>query len=220
MKKDNKIPGIISLIFIGGLFMTYLVFNILGLFKSSGIIPLKELEGHIHKGEYVEAYADEITGPVYTVSHTLNGLIPIGTEYYYEIIDKRTGYAYIVRASKSFDRKADAGSVVSVKGKVRSMDRDYTDYFIKETDGLSACGYRSGYAGEVLYIDNYVFFNSLLGVIGVLFTCVPIALLIITPTARKPVNTFSAFDKVFVAADIIAIFAGLFIIGYTITFLF
>ena len=143
-----------------------MVFNLLGLIKSSGIIPVKELKGLLNKGEYVEAYADDIYGPVYTVNHTLNGLIPIGTEYYYEILDAQTGYVYFVRASKSFAKKADKGYAVAVRGKVRTMDSESFKYFDSENSSIIESGYKSGYEGKILYIDNFVFFNSILGVIA------------------------------------------------------
>ena len=79
------------------------------------------------KSDYVEAEIDMAGGNL-TVEHSINGLIPIGNEYYYIGVNSEEGSIYIIRA----DGKA-IGGRYTLKAKKRKLDykveREYSDSF-------------------------------------------------------------------------------------------
>lgn len=90
------------------------------------------------KSDYVEAEIDMAGGNL-TVEHSINGLIPIGNEYYYIGVNSEEGSIYIVRATKKWlDQNFDAdgkaiGGSYTLKAKKRKLDykveREYSDSF-------------------------------------------------------------------------------------------
>lgn len=220
MKKRDSISGVISVIIVGLALIAYLVFSVINLARVSGIFGIREPEGLINKGEFVSVDANYINGPIYTVSHTMNGLIPMGTEYYYEIMDSENGTIYFVRASKSFEKYERSDAVIKVRGKVRKADSSMSSWMKETNDTYVEAGYRTGFVGDPVYIDNYVKTSSILSIVALLLVIVGVALIAFSSASRKDVKTFVFKDHVIVGASVIIAIAGLVLMLYTTTFIF
>lgn len=220
MKKENSIFGTISLIIIVLLLLTDLVLSVVNFTRVSGIIPVREPKGFINKGEFVSVNANYVKGPVYTISHSMNGVIPMGTEFYYEIIDAETGTVYFVRASKRFEKYENSDSIVNVKGKVRKADSDMSSWMIETNNAFAEAGYQTGFSGTPVYIDNYVKTNSILSIIACICIIGGVGLLAFSPASRRSPATFSPLEKTLVSLFVIIILFGLGLMMYTVTFMF
>ena len=84
---------------------------------------------------------------VLELEHSINGLIPIGTDYYYLGVDDETGYGYLIKGSKkwlekNFDENYQSlqPGGVQIKGLVKTiteykLERELTDR-LSQLDGL------------------------------------------------------------------------------------
>lgn len=85
--------------------------------------PNKELfEDTIKQGDYVSGTGVYATNEFFTVKHTVSGLIPIRTDYYYLVFNrKETEYA-VVRAEKGWSDKIHSdGGEIDISGRVRRL---------------------------------------------------------------------------------------------------
>ena len=220
MKKRDSILGTISLIIFVLLMLVYLVSSIINLARFGGLFGIREPEGFINTGEFVSVNADYVKGPIYTISHSMNGVIPMGTEYYYEVMDSQTGTVYIVRASKFFEKYERSDAVITIRGKVRKADSAMSSGMKEINDSYIEAGYQTGFVGDPVYIDNYVKTVSILSIVAFILFVGGVFLLAFSAAARKPANTFSVIEKVFVSSFVIIALVGLIMIFYTVTFLF
>ena len=215
MGKKNLVSGIISGIIIGAGILAYLISAIINLVHISGLVPLKEVNGLINKGEFVQA---ELTDVKFIGNVTNSyGFIPTGKEYYYIAVDDKTDTAYFIRASKNLKYKE---GPVTVKGKVRTADTVVERSFGDRMDEYAGEGYKKAYVSKALFIDNTIAFQSILRIITTVFIVGGIAVLILNPSMRKPANTLTRVEKALLALGIVPILAGLLLAAYTTTFMF
>lgn len=86
---EKKLNGIVMEFVIVGIFMYLFISAVMDLTNKQDLHTV-----HINA-------AFEMLG----VEHTVNGFIPVGTDYYYVGIEQETGYAYTIKASKKWFRK-------------------------------------------------------------------------------------------------------------------
>ncbi|MBO4309767.1 MAG: hypothetical protein J5856_01735 [Lachnospiraceae bacterium] len=223
--KRNLISTILSVVLLGGAVLIYMITGLFNLIKMSGIIPFKEAGLFMESGQYVEKTFDYVSGPSIWVSHSLNGVIPIGKEYYYEAVDEEEKVIYIVRAGKSLAYRSEVinGEPLTIKGKVRTTETDTSRALLDTVEAYEANGYsRSSGLNNVnlIFIDNTVTFQSLLRIFGGILIIAGGLFFVLNPNVRnKPVNSYTGVEKFFATIAVLPILIGLFIFLYTISFI-
>lgn len=122
MKKKTAV--IITLLMFGGWTLWSLISGIIGLSKSE----FADVSLHMEKGKLCEVEVDYATR-VYTIEHTVNGLIPTGKEYYYLAGTEDSEIPLLIKQKSSwydrnFDEDGVAYSTVTVVGEVKRFDSD------------------------------------------------------------------------------------------------
>ena len=221
----DRITGIISIIIVLIAIFAYFVSGVVGLVRLSGLLPLETVEGNfsvLNKGKYVQKDFDCMYGPVMYVSHTVNG-IPVGKEQYYCAYDNAGGAYYYVRAPKFLSGlgKVNTETPINIKGKIRTADAEARRLMIEIDEEFANEGYYvPGFEGDHYYLDNSLVTQSILRIVSTILMIGGILPICLSPVSKKPVNTFSGLDKLFLFGSIFIALAGLALCGYTITFLF
>ena len=216
MEKKKIVSTILSIILIGGGLLAYVINAFLNIIHYTGIIPLKDAERIVNKGEYVQIEIDDISY-IGEVTNTY-GFIPTGKEYYYAATDNENNAVYFVRASKSLKSK---NTPVLIKGKVRSVDTTVSRTFGDSVDAKTYEGFYKSYTDQYLMIDCTVGFQAVLCIIAALCIILGIVAMIANPSIRnKPVNELTGPEKAFPVIGIIIIMVGLVVALYTTTFIF
>jgi hypothetical protein len=216
MEKKKIVSTILSVILIGGGLLAYVINAFLNIIHYTGIIPLKDAERILNKGEYVQIEIDDIS----YIGNVTNsyGFIPTGKEYYYAATDNENNAVYFVRASKSFRFK---NTPIVIKGKVRSVDTSVSRSFGDGVDAKTYEGFYKSYTDQYLMIDCTVGFQSVLCIIATLCIVLGIVLMLANPAIRNtPVNQLTGPQKAIPVIGIIIIMAGLVLALYTTTFIF
>ena len=216
MEKKKIVSTILSVILIGGGLLVYFINAFLNIIHYTGIIPLKDAERIVNKGEYVQIEIDDITY-IGEVTNTY-GFIPTGKEYYYAATDNENNAVYFVRASKSLKSK---NTPVLIKGKVRSVDTTVSRTFGDSVDAKTYEGFYKSYTNQYLMIDCTIGFQSVLCIVATFCILLGIVLMIANPATRnKQVSELTGPEKIFPAIGIIIIMVGLVLALYTTTFIF
>lgn len=216
MEKKKIVSTILSVILIGGGLLVYFINAFLNIIHYTGIIPLKDAERIVNKGEYVQIEIDDITY-IGEVTNTY-GFIPTGKEYYYAATDNENNAVYFVRASKSLKSK---NTPVLIKGKVRSVDTTVSRTFGDSVDAKTYEGFYKSYTDQYLMIDCTIGFQSVLCIVATFCILLGIVLMIANPSiVNTPVNQLTGPQKAIPAIGIIIIMVGLVLALYTTTFIF
>lgn len=97
---------------------------------------------------------------ILTVEHSINGLIPIGKDYYYVAVNNESGNAYVVHASKNWIKKTFIGKDnVQITGLFKKEnDSDIDRELNRETNQFAKFTFTHGAKClEVNYAVNAVF---------------------------------------------------------------
>lgn len=138
MKKKTAV--IITLLLFGGWTFRSLISGIIGLSKSE----FAAVSVNTEKGKLCEVEVD-YAARVYTIEHTLNGLIPTGKEYYYFAASEDSEIPLLIKQkpswyNKNFDGDELAYSTVTVVGEVKRFDSDSGSELRKVKSRLAELG--------------------------------------------------------------------------------
>ena len=129
----NKILTGIAITFLGGLLAVCTYFGVRTLVRKQNPEELSVSKATtLEKGKWVTFRAYYALESAHTIKHTINGVIPTGTEYYYMIFTEDFGRIMIIRADeKWYDRNFDSEGVA------------------KDENGCLVTGYVRGTPGEI-----------------------------------------------------------------------
>lgn len=131
-----------------------------------------------------EAYIDA-AAPVLTLEHSINGLIPTGTEYYYIGIDTESAKVYLLRAGKHwFDDNFDAETKMSNAEAFRVKAAQIkVDYEVSREINLSSADFEglqfvtgTGSCYDVLY--HTIAVRKIIGAALILLTTISLILFV------------------------------------------
>ena len=215
----NKISGIISLVLIIIALLCSSSFAIRNVIKLCGLIPADPIEGVLERGQYVEGDLYVRSLNIYRIDHSVS-LIPTGTERFYVAFDDENDTVYYIRGNKKLGDKASENPMQHIKGKVAKANSDSKQKLSEYGHDYVAEGYNLGYYGEVLFIDTQVYSRSLLNVAAIALLLIAGVILFISPTGRKPANTFTIADHILAWLSLSMIIIGAILLFYITTFIF
>ncbi len=217
----NKIGGIISLIIVGAMVLFIIVSGFIDLGGAVFAKTLDEYVANPEKGMYVTGGIKMADGPIYIVTHTLNG-IPTGKEYYYSVYTDEGTVVY-VRASKGFQKKFVDGfssKPVVITGKIRAMDYDVNNALSDDAKAFQDNGYEVATTGDrLLYLDDVMIPQAIMRIVFMFMVAAPIVLMSVIG-GNTPVQNMSGGRKAVTTILILVMMAGLVGLLHTVTFMF
>lgn len=155
----DKIKNICLVGFLGLLMLYVLISGIWDLVNVKGRVKINVSE------------ADELIA----IEHSINGIIPMGTDYYYFCIEQSTSNAYVIQASKNWLSNAEKnGFPVTVKGLAKRYDKFEVQKEIES--GLITIDGVNYPIGVDKYISLAYVREALMKIIGILALAVVIVL--------------------------------------------
>ena len=168
-KGKSKAGGILAIIFLGVLVLSYIVTAVLSLVKLGFAEKItSNFTDTPAKGTYVEGYFHLGTELVLTMKHTIN-LIPSGNEYYFAVFNDSFDRMLFVRADKKFaDNFPTTGestdtffryneSGTTVKGRMKKMDYKEKKELAQFISDAQADGVNTISSGnDILFLDATV----------------------------------------------------------------
>jgi len=233
MKKSNKFASIFGVIIFIIFLVIYIGSTVIDLISLSDPETVNTDTFNIGKdGISITGDFKNSEGPVFTVNHSINYLIPAGSEYFFIMYDTNYENALYVRADEDFDielkkeisKKAAAGdnSGITLTGKLREMDsklrretRDITNTLQNEY-GIKVAGNGS----SPIYLDLIAKRLCILKLVTILSIIAAAALLIILSRSRKKTESNPILQRVL--GILFALFAvgGILLLIYTVIFMF
>ncbi len=142
-QRVSKPHPILYSVLVLGLSAFCIISAIMGLMSPAADVG-ELFKGDWEKGAVYEGKTHVAAPEIYYIKHSVNYIIPLGTEHYFFIYNDDASSAVAVRADKSFIDKFDAngGSAegVEIKGKLRWADsglrgriREFTDLYSEVT---------------------------------------------------------------------------------------
>lgn len=128
----NKILAGIAVTLLSGLFLVCIFIGSRNLLRRRDMKKLNAATAVTYqKGEWVTFRVRLAEMDPYHIEHLLNGVLPIGNEYYYRVYSDDLGSMMIIRAGKDW------------------YDRNFTDYQSNNPDGVLVTGYVRSLESEV-----------------------------------------------------------------------
>lgn len=125
--------------------------------------PNKELfEDTIEQGDYVSGIGVYATDEFFTVKHTASGLIPIRTDYYYLVFNRKQSEYTVVRAQKGWSDKIRTGGEIDISGRVRSLPSRGHYAVASALEELNMTKLETSY----IYVDMTAKLNAIMLLIG------------------------------------------------------
>lgn len=217
----NKIGGIISLVIVGVMVLFIIVSGFIDLGGAVFAKTLDEYVANPEKGMYVSGGIKMADGPIYIVTHTLNG-IPTGKEYYYSVYTDEGTVVY-VRASKGFQKKFVDGfssKPVVITGKIRAMDYDVNNALSDDAKAFQDNGYEIATTGDrLLYLDDVMIPQAIMRIVFMFMVAAPIVLMSVIG-GNTPVQNMSGGRKAVTTILILVMMAGLVGLLHVVTYMF
>ena len=217
----NKISGIIALIIVSALALFVVLSGVVDLGGAVFAKTLDEYVANPEKGMYVTGGIKMADGPIYIVTHTVNG-IPTGKEYYYSAYTDEGTVVY-VRASKGFQKKFVDGfssKPVVITGKIRVMDYDVNNALSDDAKAFQNNGYEvATTGGRLLYLDDVMIPQAIMRIVFMFMVAAPIVLMSVIG-GNTPVQNMSGGRKAVTTILILVMMAGLVGLLHTVTFMF
>ena len=171
-KKNSKAASVLGIILLIGLAVFLIASAIVDLVGVSGAKKLSsDYTEAPQEGDYVDA-SFNFGGTAGTMKHTIN-FIPVGTEYYYIVLNDSVDQAIFIRADKNwgdnFNAQNYASSPVNVKGKVRKMDYKLKKELVSDVNDLTRSGINVATdktGSNYLFIDNQTTKVSIYKLVG------------------------------------------------------
>ncbi|MCR5206531.1 MAG: hypothetical protein K6E47_16000 [Lachnospiraceae bacterium] len=235
MQKKSKVWTVIGIIMLVGFIGFYIfrtVFDLISLGNAVEVdsYNLNVINGKSITGYFFDAEGSDYENPLISMKHTINGLIPIGTEHYFLIYNDSETKALYVRADEDFlidfYKELDASTTngvpkgVKLTGRIRELDSDMKHELYDFNYALADYGINVITDGnEVLYLDLTTKFQSILRILVALsLTIAVVSFLIVAKRNTYPNN--QGLNNILGVLAVIFLVAGLCGMIYTLTFLF
>ena len=192
MKRKGTVWTILGFLMLIGIFVLYLFTAVRDLVSLGNAVQIKDDLTDIREdGVSVEGDFYYLTdGPVFSMKHTINGLIPIGTEYYFLLYSNDLTRCIYVRASEDyaeeFYEEVDTPNAegkyygTHIKGRVRELDSQIKRESSEMINDLNAEGIKMVSSGsDILYIDLTTKFQAILRLITSIVLLISIVLIVI-----------------------------------------
>ena len=192
MKRKDIVWSILGFLILVAIFVLYLVTAIRDLISLGNAKPIESDLTEIREdGVSVEGDFYYLTdGPIFSMKHSINGLIPIGTEYYFLLYSNDLTRCIYVRASEDYaddfynevNMPNSEGKYYGahVKGRVRELDTKIVRESSEMINDLIAEGIDVISDGnDFLYIDLTTKFQAILRLITSVVLLVSIILIVI-----------------------------------------
>ena len=235
MEKKSKIGTILGFLILAIFIFIYLFTAIRDLVSlgnartiDPAVMDIRE-DGISVEGDFY--YLSE--GPVFSMKHTINGLIPTGTEYYFMLFSNDLSKCIFVRAdegyAEDFYKEVDTPNAegryygAHLKGRIRELDsqikREASGYINDlQSEGITVLSNGT----EFLYLDITTKFQCILRLItafGLLVATVLIIILVKFKGTTELGDGLGSFKPVGIIA-VVLILACVVSMFYTMTFLF
>ena len=192
MKRKGTVWTILGFLMLIGIFVLYLFTAARDLVSLGNSIQIKDDLTDIREdGISVEGDFYYLTdGPVFSMKHTINGLIPIGTEYYFLLYSNDLSRCIFVRASEDyaeeFYEEVNTPNAegkyygAHIKGRVRELDSQIKRESSDMINDLNDEGIKVVSDGsDILYIDLTTKFQAVLRLITSIVLLISIVLIVI-----------------------------------------
>ena len=182
----KKFTSVASIILVAAMALTYVVtaaVYIVCAFTAPSIDTY--MEASEKKGKFVSTDVYYCDGPIYYMTHTVNG-IPVAKQYYYVVYDYQDR-AILLCANKNFYKKFNdegfAQNGVHIRGKAKKIDSDMREDMTDIKNEVAEYYDVTAFGGtDILYIDNSGVFESFLRIISMGMVAIPIVVMILTGT--------------------------------------
>ncbi len=219
MKK--KFGGIIAISIVSAMALFIVISGFIDLGGAVFAKTLDEYVANPEKGMYVTGGIKMADGPIYIVTHTVNG-IPTAKEYYYSVYTDEGTVVY-VRASKGFQKKFVDGfssKPVVITGKIRAMDYDVNNALSDDAKAFQDNGYEVATSGDrLLYLDDVMIPQAIMRIVFMFMVAAPIVLMSVIG-GNTPVQSMSGGKKTVTTLLILVMMAGLIGLLHTVTYMF
>ncbi len=217
----NRISGIIAIVIVGSVVLGIVISAFIDL---GGAVFAKTLDEYVvkpEKGMYVTGGIKMADGPIYIVTHTVNG-IPTGKEYYYSVYTDEGTVVY-VRASKGFQKKFVDGfssKPIVITGRIRAMDYDVNNALSDDAKAFQNNGYEVATTGDrLLYLDDVMIPQAIMRIVFMFMVAAPIVLMSVIG-GNTPVQNMSGGRKTVTTILILVMMAGLVGLLHVVTYMF
>ena len=237
MKRKDKVWTILGCLLLLAMFVLYLFTAVRDLFSLGNARTVDpEVMDISEDGVSVEGDFYYLTdGPVFSMRHSINGLIPIGTEYYFLLYSNDLKRCIFVRASEDyaeeFYEEVDIPNAeglyygTQIKGRVRELDTKIVREVSSMINDLAAEGIEVISDGsDLLYVDLTTKFQAILRLITSIVLLVSIILIVILAKYKGDVQlddseAMGSFKPIGIIV-IVLLMASLISMIYTCIFLF
>ncbi len=237
MKRKDKVWTILGFLLLLAMFVLYLFTAVRDLFSLGNARTVDpEIMDISEDGVSVEGDFYYLTdGPVFSMRHSINGLIPIGTEYYFLLYSNDLKRCIFVRASEDyaeeFYEEVDIPNAeglyygTHIKGRIRELDTKIVREVSSMINDLAAEGIEVISDGsDLFYIDLTTKFQAILRLITSIVLLVSIILIVILAKYKGDVQlddseAMGSFKPIGIIV-IVLLMASLISMIYTCIFLF
>ena len=241
MEKRSKVSTIVGLILLAAFVIYYISMTVIDLVSLGNAVEINtETFENVSDGKsiygdffYMDCAPDN--EPLFTMKHSINGIIPTGNEYYFLLYNDVEDKALYVRADKNFAKDFDAdfaeneklyeeGSIsrmkgVTVKGRIREMPSSIRVEIGSLNSQLDSWGIEVlREDGQILYLDVTTKFQCILRIITVVLASIS-AFIIVIFARRKSYPNKEIADKILGIIAVIFVIAAVCTMIYTMTFM-
>ena len=201
MKRKGTVWTILGFLMLIGIFVLYLFTAVRDLVSLGNAVQIKDDLTDIREdGISVEGDFYYLTdGPVFSMKHTINGLIPIGTEYYFLLYSNDLTRCIFVRASEDyaeeFYEEVNTPNAegkyygAHIKGRVRELDSQIKRESSDMINDLNAEGIKLVSDGsDILYIDLTTKFQAIFRLVTSIVLLISIILIVILAKSKGDVQ--------------------------------
>jgi hypothetical protein len=230
MKSKSRIGAFIGIGILIGFVIYYIVMTVIDLASLGSAEKADPKTLNIVNGQSVTGYFKNFEGakddgPIFTMEHSINGLIPTGKEYFFILYDESYTKALYVRADKDFIKNSkeklaeNNGAGVELTGRIRELrskikfELNDINYQLSQynIDVISD-------GNEILYLDLTTKTQCVLRIITIVLLA-GAAVIIGMFSKKKLFPENEALNKAFGIAAVVMLIAGIVGMIYTMTFL-
>ena len=161
-RMNPKAAIILATLVVLGMAAVFIVVSVAHLIKPA--ISLKDyMVGSYRRGDKVKGNVHTATGEFYSIEHTINHVIPIGTEHFFLIFNEDKSSGWVVRAPKDFRENFGKGGESKEGVTIEGYVRDTNDEISRRTYNMMV-GFNGSYRPEDWYlVINNIDYIDLMG---------------------------------------------------------
>lgn len=198
----KKAKEIIAVIICAALALTYVLTAVVYIIRAFTAPSIDEyMEASDKKSKFVQGEVYYCDGPIYYMSHTVNG-IPVAKQYFYVVYDHEDRAILLCDRKNYYKKFNDEGfnqNGVTIRGKARKIDSDMREDMVDLKKQIGEMYDVTGFGDDdILYIDNTGVFESFLRIVSMGMIVIPIIAMILfagamqlkdLPQGKKAVGT-------------------------------